>query len=51
VDPSSVVSKVIDLLVTRHQLTPARAFGVLSRAAARKSTTVDLLASRILLGT
>lgn len=41
---------VLDRLVGRHGLCPSAAWGVLTRAAARKGTTVDELASRIVSG-
>ncbi|HEX7133710.1 MAG TPA: ANTAR domain-containing protein [Iamia sp.] len=41
---------VLDRLIGRHGLAPSTAWGVLVRAAARKGTTVEELASRIVAG-
>jgi hypothetical protein len=50
VTPRPPLVIVLDRLVGRHGLCPSAAWDVLARAAARKGTTVDELASRIVAG-
>jgi hypothetical protein len=50
VTPRPPLDIVLDRLIGRHGLCPSAAWGVLTRAAAKKGTTVDELASRIVAG-
>ncbi len=50
-DQRSVIDQFVQLLVTRHELTGARATGVLRRAAERKGWTMHDLAASVVLGT